>query len=475
PAARTLLVRLDTAVVTAAALTSALEAIPLDAVSGLDGQTVVIPVTYDGEDLADVAALLGLSEDEVIARHTAAHWRVAFCGFAPGFGYLVCDDPVFDVPRRSTSRTRVPAGAVGLAGEFSGVYPRSSPGGWQLIGRTAEPMWDLHREPPSRLAPGDHVRFERAEREPLVVSAPPAPALRSVFAVEVVSPGPQLVIEDGGRPGHAALGVGASGAADRVALHEANRAVGNAPDDAVLEVAGGGAALRFRGAGVIALAGAETDAVCAHADEEHPVAPGMPFAVFDGDELRLGTARTGLRAVLAIRGGMTREPALGSRSCDTLSGVGGEPLRTGDVIPLRGPGATGLAVEAVSTRPLPEPGELVELRVTLGPRDDWFAAVGVHTLLTQEWLVTSQSDRVGVRLQGETPLERAHWGELPSEAVVTGAIQVPADGQPVLFGPDHPLTGGYPVIAAVATDDLSLAFQLPPGARIRFVLDVPVA
>lgn len=126
------------------------------------GETVTIPVTYDGPDLAEVARLTGLSEDEVVAAHTGSEWRVAFGGFAPGFAYLVGGDPRLRVPRRDSPRTSVPAGSVGLAGEFSGVYPRSSPGGWQLVGRTDAAMWDADRDPPALLAPGALVRFAAA-------------------------------------------------------------------------------------------------------------------------------------------------------------------------------------------------------------------------------------------------------------------------------------------------------------------------
>ncbi|GAB3998269.1 5-oxoprolinase subunit B family protein [Nocardioides marmoraquaticus] len=125
---------------------------------------VVVAVTYDGEDLADVAEHLGCDPTEVVRRHLATTWRVAFTGFAPGFGYLVPERPggSLAVPRRPESRTRVPAGAVGLAGEFSGVYPRESPGGWQLLGRTDAVLWDADRDPPALLVPGTRVRFEEA-------------------------------------------------------------------------------------------------------------------------------------------------------------------------------------------------------------------------------------------------------------------------------------------------------------------------
>lgn len=162
PAARTLLLTFD-ATTTRAELEAAVNAVdPDNGVALGDQPEVVIPVTYDGGDLDDVAELTGIPVDEVVRRHQAAHYVVAFTGFAPGFAYLAGGDPVLHVPRRSTPRTRVPAGSVSLAGEFSGIYPREGPGGWQLIGRTDAVLWDLQREDPALLTPGTRVRFTEA-------------------------------------------------------------------------------------------------------------------------------------------------------------------------------------------------------------------------------------------------------------------------------------------------------------------------
>ena len=160
PAARTVLLRLEPGT-DPAGVAAAVTELPLTAEAGqAAGETVTIPVHYDGEDLDDIAALTGLSPSGVVRAHTSATWTVAFCGFAPGFGYMVCDDPRLHVPRRGEARTRVPKGSVALAGEFTGVYPRSSPGGWQLLGRTDAVTWDLERDPPGLLRPGVRVRFE---------------------------------------------------------------------------------------------------------------------------------------------------------------------------------------------------------------------------------------------------------------------------------------------------------------------------
>jgi len=159
PAARTLLVRFDPAVTNAERLGAVLRQVsPVDSVVA-DAGEVVVPVVYDGEDLAEVAEETGLSVGSLVARHTAGTYVSAFCGFAPGFAYLTGSDPVLHVSRRSSPRTRIPAGSVAIAGEYSAVYPSASPGGWRLLGRTDVPVWDVERDPPNLLPPGTRVRF----------------------------------------------------------------------------------------------------------------------------------------------------------------------------------------------------------------------------------------------------------------------------------------------------------------------------
>lgn len=488
PGARTVLVHFDPTRISAATLAELLESTELSDGRVQDAGEVTIPVQYDGEDLAETAALLGVSSDELVDRHLAAQWRVAFSGFAPGFGYIVGSDPLFDVPRRPSPRTRVPAGAVALAGEFTGVYPRESPGGWQLIGHTDAVMWDLDREQPALLVPGAAVRFARV-RAAIAAAVSPEnrddlACRRSVDArradntpdalrfpagptVEIMRSSLQMLVQDAGRRGHADIGVSSSGAADRTAMRDANHVVGNDRDAAVLESVGG-AVLRFHGAGVAVVTGAVGElTVMDAAGQVREILHGAPFAVADGDELELGFPARGLRYVIGIRGGVVVASVLGSRASDTLSALGPAPLATGDILAI-GPAPRRAVEPEAMVRELPAPGDVVDLRITLGPRDDWFTASALQTLTDQEWLVTSQADRVGIRLQGEVPLERAVAGELPSEGAVTGAIQVPSDGQPVLFLPDHPLTGGYPIIGALTDPSLDLAAQLPPGARVRF-------
>lgn len=270
--------------------------------------------------------------------------------------------------------------------------------------------------------------------------------------IEILEPGPFASVQDAGRPGYAELGVPRSGAFDRGALALANRLVGNEPDAAALELTLGGLVARCHAATTLALTGAP----CPGLDW------GAAVSVPAGTVLRLGTPGRGLRSYLAVRGGIATALELGSRSTDTLSGLGPAPLRAGDVLAVgdAGPGrVTGAAAAPVARRN--------RLRVTFGPREDWFAPVA-HALLTvTEWTVRAESNRVGVRLDGPR-LDRLRTGELPSEPTLPGALQVPPDGRPILFGPDAPVTGGYPVIAVVREADLDAVAQLRPGDTIRF-------
>lgn len=501
PAARTVLVRLATPAHArqAAGLLAELE---LRAADGA-GQTglVELDTVYDGEDLAEVARLTGLgSADAVAEAHSAAVWTAAFCGFAPGFAYLTGGDPRLDVPRRAEPRTAVPAGAVALAGAYSAAYPGSSPGGWQLIGRTSAPLWDLDREQPALISPGATVRF-RPVREQLALRQRPAAALHTAAApisgersipgehtvagnpgpppaAVVLDPGPQSTIQDLGRPGYSHVGVGRSGAADRSALVRANRMVGNPAGAAGLEVLFGGLRLRAGRDLVVAATGASTPLALQAADRpERPAPFDAPFLLRADEVLSLGPPAAGLRTYLAVRGGLAGEPVLGSQSTDTLAGLGPEPLTAG-----RG---LGVGPEPGTAVGLPEPAPPlpgteagagtetdVQLRYIPGPREDWFDAAGLDGFASRTWTAAQDSNRVGIRFSGE-PLTGRRSGELESEAVLPGAVQVPPSGLPILFLADAPVTGGYPVIGVVVQADLDLAAQLRPGTSVRFTPVLP--
>ncbi|MEV4950087.1 biotin-dependent carboxyltransferase family protein [Streptomyces sp. NPDC053755] len=280
-------------------------------------------------------------------------------------------------------------------------------------------------------------------------------------AVAVVRAGALTTVQDLGRAGRAHLGVPRSGALDPGAARLVNRLVGNPEDAAVLETTVNGCAVRPRCAVTVAVGGAP----CRVTVDGRPVAWGTAVRVGAGALLDVGPAVRGLRGYVGLGGGVAVEPVLGSRSTDLLSGLGPAPLADGAVLPL---GAEPTGRGAVDAVPWPGPPDGLVLRVRLGPRDDWFAPAALETLATRAYRVSPSSNRIGLRTQGP-PLERVVTGELPSEGMVLGAVQVPPDGRPVVFLADHPTTGGYPVVAVVREADLAAAAQAAPGTVVRFV------
>ncbi|MFD7690699.1 biotin-dependent carboxyltransferase family protein [Streptomyces sp. NPDC059781] len=280
-------------------------------------------------------------------------------------------------------------------------------------------------------------------------------------ALAVVRAGALTTVQDRGRPGHAHLGVPRSGALDGPAAALANRLAGNPPDAAVLETTLNGCSLRPRSTVTVAVTGAP----CPITVDGRPAAWGAPVRVRAGSVLDVGAAVSGVRAYVAVSGGIAVEPVLGSRSTDLLSGLGPAPLTDGAVLPLGTPGEPHARVDAA---PQPAPPDELVLRVTPGPRDDWFTPAAVRLLTSRTYHVSPASNRIGLRTTGPA-LERARQDELPSEGMVLGAVQVPPDGTPVVFLADHPTTGGYPVVAVVHPADLPAAAQAPPGTPVRFV------
>ncbi|NRQ49764.1 biotin-dependent carboxyltransferase family protein [Aeromicrobium stalagmiti] len=279
------------------------------------------------------------------------------------------------------------------------------------------------------------------------------------MSLVVVQTGLLSLVQDSGRPGLGHLGVSTSGAFDRVALRQVNAVLGNAADAAVIEAIGGGLALRATEAHVVAVTGAAGPVTI----DGRQAAYGRALRLAAGQQLELGTAVTGLRTYVAVAGGLDVGRELGSAATDTLAGLGPPPLAVGDELPTGRPSALP---EVDDVPPLGIAGDMT-LDVVLGPRDDWFEPDAMRRLLDEPWQVSGASDRVGVRLTGPT-LDRSRAGELPSEPCVRGSVQVAADGQPIVFGPDHPVTGGYPVIAVVVDAHTDRLAQARPGQVIRF-------
>jgi len=278
--------------------------------------------------------------------------------------------------------------------------------------------------------------------------------------LEILRTGPLALVEDLGRTGMAHLGVTRSGAADRRSHTLANRLVANPDDRATVEVMFGGFSARVRGGDIdVAVTGADTD----------PTVNGKPFGtnsihhVRDGEVISLGSPYAGLRSYLAVRGGVDVEPVLGSRSYDVMSAIGPRPLQAGDILPV---GSHTDDYPELDQAPVASiEGRLLDLRVLPGPRDDWF--VDPDALVHNVWVASDRSDRVGMRLTGTPMRYRDPDRQLPSEGATRGAIQVPPNGLPVILGPDHPVTGGYPVAGVLVDADIDKVAQIRPGQTVR--------
>jgi biotin-dependent carboxylase-like uncharacterized protein len=276
-------------------------------------------------------------------------------------------------------------------------------------------------------------------------------------SVTVEDPGPLTTVQDSGRPGHAHLGVPRSGWLDDAAARLANRLVGNDGAAALLENVLGGLVLRCEHAVALAVTGAPVEVRV----DGRAVDTAGAVSVRAGAVVRLGRPTAGLRCYVALAGGVDVPPELGSRSTDTLSGLGPPPVRQGERLPLGSSfGDPGAGEQARGRLDLP-----VVLRCLPGPRADWCPPGLADRLAEARYVAGPESDRVGLRLQGPA-LERRE-GELLSEGMVLGAVQLPPDGQLVVFLNDHPTTGGYPVVAVVAAEDVARCAQVRPGDEVR--------
>ncbi len=439
------------------------------------GRLRIIPTAYGGEyglDLAEVARQLHLSEQEVVRLHSSRIYRVYMLGFAPGFAYMGELPEALSVPRLSTPRSAVPAGSVGIAGRQTGIYPSTSPGGWRIIGRTSTRLFDPLQDPPAYLAPGDRVRFipvhELDSRPGSESDTVLLPFARRGGAIDVLTPGLLTLVQDLGRHGWGRYGVPPSGALDWLAARVANYLVGNPANAALLEMTFAGPTLRFRRDCLIAIAGGD---MCPRIDGE--MVPGWTSVLVKaGQVLRFHRRLTGMRAYLAVAGGIQVPLVLDSRSTflrGRFGGLEGRALRAGDLLEV------GQPIDDWQTRATrsfppelrPHYSSSAEVRVVLGPHLDHFPPPAVEVFLSTSFTVAPVSDRMGYRLLGPA-IVRNEPADVLSCGMPLGGVQVPPDGQPIVLMSDHQTTGGYPLIATVARADLPILAQLAPGDSVRF-------
>jgi antagonist of KipI len=450
-----------------------------------DRRAVEIPVVYGGEhgpDLDAAARELGLGSEALVARHAGGDYTVAMIGFAPGFPYLSGLDPALALPRMATPRTRVPAGSVAIGGAQTGIYPRESPGGWRILGRTPLRLFDPRRDPPALLSPGDRVRFRPVAANGLETQAQEDAASTTADApatvLEVLAPGLLTTVQDPGRSGWRHLGVGGAGSLDPDAAALANAMAGNPADAAVLEISLQGPALRLSRPLRIAICGAEVDARFEDADGRRHAIPGQRPVDLPAGILHVATVVEGMRAWLALAGGIEVPPVLGSRSTDLRGGFGGlygRQLRRGDRLPL------GVAPQLHDAPPQVGspgiPGWWIDPWADVAAGTPIRFVPSAHPaasgLAGRDWQVDPRSNRQGLRLAG-APLAQP-VGDVVSAAVAPGTVQLPPDGQPIVLLADAQTTGGYPRLGHVASADLPRLAQARPGDRLRFEAIEPAA
>jgi KipI family sensor histidine kinase inhibitor len=486
-------------------------------------KVVRLPTCYGGEfgpDLPFVAEHTTLTEAEVIALHSGTAYHVHMIGFTAGFAYLGGLPEKLHTPRLPSPRTKTPRGAVGIGGSQTGAYPAETPGGWRLIGRTPVPLFDPLREPPTPMLPGDTVRFDPisreeydrlereytsarcrtpgaeqdAERAPTggerpghsaagqpgttespgcqIAKPPNRQVAQSPFAsrvaLEFLRAGLLTTVQDRGRVGCQKFGVTVGGAMDEVALRVGNILVGNEQNAAGLEISFLGPQIRFRADVVLALTGAEVDA-----DLDGRPAPWYEaFRARAGQVLDIRHCTRGMRAYLAVGGGIDVPVRLGSRSTSLAAGFGGfegRPLRDGDALWVA-PTVDGTARGAGRGAPRglrPTFGSPQTVRVVFGPQDGAFTEAGRRTLLESAYEVNPSSDRMGYRLDGPA-IEHAGPADIISDWIPLGGIQVPGNGKPIVLLADRQTTGGYTKIATVIGSDIPKLVQLRPGEAVRF-------
>lgn len=289
--------------------------------------------------------------------------------------------------------------------------------------------------------------------------------------LKVVQSGPQMLFQDLGRFGMAGSGVAPSGTFDRMSAARANHAMGNAPTAPVVEILLGGVELEALTATQLVLTGMRCQIEVVHAGGG--VTATYSNVIIDlgpGDRVRIALAQDGMRGYLAVRGGFRPTHVLGSSSTDVMSGIGPAPIITGDLLNIGDDIAEPAWWPRLRELPALWPREDVRtLAVVLGPRADWFAEDSLEAFFGQTYEVSDRSNRIGLRLTAEIALERAVENELPSEGMVRGSIQIPPNGMPVVFGPDYPVTGGYPVIGVLTRRSSDYSAQCAPGDKVRFV------
>ena len=416
-----------------------------------------IPLRYGG-DLYKIAERLGLTVDEVIRLHSGATYTVAAIGFSPGFPYLIGLPSELRLPRLATPRP-VRAGSVAITGDQAGIYPFDSQGGWHVIGQTAVRLFDSQKNQAALLSPGDRVKFKSVESLPSLDMVCKNSTVANDDVIEIIEAGPFTSVQDLGRFGYQSIGVTPGGAMDPIAAKVSNLLLGNPEDCAFLECAMLGPVLKFHRDCRMAMVGWK-DRRC-----------GRPIEIAAGNVLDLRSPTIGTYGYIAFAGGIDVPKVLDSRSTDLrgkFGGLHGRRLQNGDRLEI---GEARCGPRGANWNVLwphgPTHKTPLILRFIRGIQSDWFDARSHASFANDEFRISHNSDRVGIRLEGPQ-LTRTTDEEMVSQAVVRGSIQVPPDGMPIVLMAECQTIGGYPQIGHVISSDLPKLAHYGPGATLRF-------
>lgn len=447
-----------------------------------ESNVVEVPVAYGGKngpDLENVAKVHGLSPEEVVKRHCSKDYLVYMLGFTPGFAFCGALEDDLATPRLKQPRTKVPAGSVGIAGKQTGLYAISSPGGWQLIGRSITRFYNPEAEPPVPVKAGDYVRFvpisaEEFDEHAAEVEAADNPPDYSNWepggtpVMNVILPGILSSIQDRGRIGYQEFGISASGAMDELAFRLANKIVGNDDNAAGLEVTMLGPKLEIQKDVLIAVTGADLSLTV----NDMPAQMYTALHLKKGDIVAFGEPKVGMRAYIAVNGGFSVPLVMGSASTGLngkIGGYKGRKLEKGDVltsVPLSIP--TSFVGYSVDPHDFVFGAEPNRFRVILGPEDDHFTDCGITTFFNSEYKLSDKCDRMGARLEGAIIEHNDKGPGIVSDGITMGAIQIPGDGKPMVLLKDRGTVGGYSKIGTLCSLDVFRFAQMRPGDVVYF-------
>lgn len=439
-------------------------------------------------DLLAIAKACKLSVEETIHLHKSNLYTADILGFMPGFTYFSGLDPQLRLHRLSSPRPAVPKGSVAIAELQTAIYPRTTPGGWNLIGRSPNQMFDIQNQPPGLFMAGDQMQIEeisldnfhkqdQKNHQPEIIRA--VDKSNSKASIEVLQSGTFSTIQDEPRSGLSHWAVGPGGACDLSSLHLANALVGNSVEMAAIEMTSSGPSLLFNQTTCVAWVGAHCNGVV----DGQRIPGNRPVWIEKGSTLKFSPLNPGFRALLAIGGGLHLPKILGREGSHISADIGPKRLEKGQVLslinpqaPLQSPFLKSLLQEDALPcfakwhirSPFTPIETITPIYCLIGPHLSFLSVKERESFWSTVWTVSNQSNRMGLRLQGDFKVKK-DLPNIPSQAITFGTVQFPPSHEPIVMLAEHQTTGGYPRLAEVIHADLIKLAQVKPGTKVRLI------